>query len=122
MQQRGIVHPDMLARLQPNFYPSLCTILVPSQAQDAWGQVIGTPSILEDYEDLPCRIAPASGREQRSAQQVYVEGQYHIALNGYYPAITEQMIATVNATEYNIEHVEHDGNQKTTRIMVRLVT
>jgi len=122
MQQRGIVHPALLDRVQPNFYPSLCTIQELGTAQDEYGQETGEPVDLEDHINVPCRIAPVvAPSEQRSSQQVFVEGKYAVALNGYYPAIEEDMVAVVDGTIYDIEFVAHDGNQQTTRLNVRLV-
>lgn len=122
MQQRGIVHPRLMERVQPNFYPSLCTIQTTSTEQDEYGQEIGTVASLEGHTDIPCRIAPViADSERRTPQQVYVEGRFNVALNGYYPAIQEDMVAEVDGTSYGIEFVGHDGNHTMTHLIVRLV-
>lgn len=121
MQQHGIVHPSMLARIQPNFYPSLCTIQEANEEQDSVGQLIPDPINLTGHVDIPCRISPRSRREVRSEEQVYVNATHHVALGGYYPNIDETMLAVIDSVSYDIEGVEVDGNQKTTRLFVRLV-
>ena len=121
MRQHGIVHPLMLERIQPNFYPSLCTIMQPNGVRDEVGYLAPSPTILNGHADLPCRIAPRSTREVRSENQIYVNATHHVALGGYYPDITENMAAIVDEVTYDIEGVEWDGNQKTTRLWVRII-
>lgn len=121
MQHRGLVHPHMLERIQPGFYPSLCTIQELNSVRDSVGQPISVPTDLLEHTDLPCRIAPRSTREVRTENIIYVNATHHIALGGYYPAITENMAAVVDDVSYDIEGVEWDGNQKTTRLWVRII-
>lgn len=122
MQQRGVIHPEMLERVQPSFYPSLCTIQELGTAQDEYGQETATPVDLANHVDIPCRIAPVvAASEQRSQQQVFVESKYNVALNGYYPAIQEDMVAVVDDVTYGIEFAGHDGNQTMTHLTVRRV-
>lgn len=121
MQQHGLIHPHMMGRIQPNFYPSLCTIGARSTAQDEYGQEIGTVTPVGGLTDLACRIAPRGATETRSAQQIYATSTHHVALNGYYPAIAPHHVATVDGIDYDIEGVEHDGNHETTRLFVRRV-
>lgn len=121
MRQHGIVHPEMLARIQPNFYPSLCTIQESNPVRDSVGQQIPDWIDVPPLTDLPCRIAPLTAREVRSENQVYVASTHNVALGGYYPTITEGMQAVVDGLGYDIEGVEWDGNQKTTRLFVRLI-
>lgn len=121
MQQHGIVHPAMLGRIQPNFYPSLCTIMQRNGVRDSVGYLSPSPTILNGHADLPCRIAPRSTREVRSENQIYVNATHHVALGGYYADITEAMTAIVDDVSYDIEGVEWDGNQKTTRLWARII-
>ncbi len=121
MRQHGIVHPEMLARIQPNFYPSLCTIQESNPVRDTFGQQIPAWANVVDLVDLPCRISPRSTREVRSENQVYVDATHQVALVGYYATIHEGMQAVVDDLAYEIEGVEWDGNQKTTRLFVRIV-
>lgn len=122
MQQRGLIHPALMVRLQGGLYPSRCTIATLGTEQDEYGQEIGTPVDLEGHVNLPCRIAPmVAPSEQRTSQQVFVDGRYNVALAGYYPAIQEDMAAVIDDTTYGIDFVGHDGNQTMTHLIVRQV-
>lgn len=121
MQQHGIVHPGLLAKLQPNFYPSLCTIAVPSTVQDEFGEETATLTPVVGMTNIPCRVAPRGVNEVRQTEQIYTEATHHVALNGHYPGIANTMAAQIDGVTYDIEGVEHDGNQKTTRVYLRLV-
>lgn len=123
MNQLGLIHPQMVGRLQPGLYPSLCTIQESDPDLDAHGQPIPDWTNLADHVNIAARLAPVmtNRAERRSQEQIYVVGQFHIALNGHYPAITEDMRALVDGVAYDIEHVEHDGNGHTTRLLVRKV-
>lgn len=121
MNQRGIIHPDMLARVQPNFYPSMCTIRAATITRDAYGQPQQTWHDLAGHTNLHCRIAPRSTQERMSPAQVYVVATHHIALGGYYPTIDETMQVIAEGIVYEIEGVEWDGNRKMTRLFARLV-
>lgn len=124
MNQLGIVHPDLLARLAPNHYASTVTIQYPVVTQDSYGEGSVGWTTLAGHAGLRCRIAPQQqfSREQRNQAQLYAVHVWDIALAGYYPAITEEMRATVDGTAYDIELVQHDGNHETTHIQVRVVT
>ena len=120
---QGIVHPDMLARLQPNHYPSLCTIQQASEVADSFGELVKTWANLAGHVDLPCRIAPATmGRsnEVRGQAQLYQVQNFIIALTGHYPAITEKMRAVVGSTNYDIEVARPDGQGATMALDVRI--
>ena len=122
MQDRGIVHPDMLERVQPNFYPSLCTIQTATAVDDPFGETTLTWADLAAHIDIPCRIAPADSREMRNADQVYTSATHKVNLNGYYPAIAAGHQTIVDDVTYSIEGPpQHDGNRKMTRLMVRKV-
>jgi SPP1 family predicted phage head-tail adaptor len=120
MNQRGIVHPALLARVRPGFYPSLCTVQELTAVQDEYGEEIQSYVDVPNHVDIACRIAPRSSREQREAQQVYAEATHHVALGGHYPAILPAMRVLVDGLAYAIEGPpQHDGNQQMTRLYVR---
>ena len=122
MRQHGVVHPDLMERVQPNFYPSLCTIGTATVVDDPFGEPVSTWVDLEDHVQIPCRISPTGTREQRSAEQAYAAATHIISLNGYYPAIDAHMQATVDGITYQIEgDPQSDGNKKTTRLHVRKI-
>ena len=120
--QLGIIHPEMLSRVQPNFYPSTCTIQQATEVADSYGQLVPTWANLADHVDLSCRVSPgspSSGNELRTQIQIYTVHTWVIAFNGHYPDILETMRAVVDSVVYEIEQVQHDGNNKTTRLRVR---
>lgn len=120
---QGIVHPDLLARLQPTHYPSLCTIQQASETPDSYGELVETWANLAGHVDLPCRIAPATmGRsnEVRSQAQLYQVQSFTIALAGYYPAIIEKMRAVVAGQAYDIDVVRPDGQGATMALDARI--
>ena len=122
--QLGIVHPEMLERLQTNFYPSTCAIQSATETADSFGQLQLSWSNLAGHGSIPCRVAPeqAFNREARGSEQTYAVHKWRIALNGHYTSITEKMRAVVNSISYDIETIAHDGNGQTTRLICRVVT
>lgn len=112
----------MLAAIPAGVYPSLCTIQVGTGTQDAYGHVEPvTWGNLASHVNLACRIAPRGASERRQPEQVYAEATHTVSLQGYYPAIRASMRAVVNGVAYDIDGVEHDGNQVTTRLYARLL-
>jgi hypothetical protein len=129
MKQRGLVHPRMIPELVGfgpgefgSFYPSLCTIstvqsviVPPGVEQDVLQPVLG-------LENIPCRLAPATTSETRSAQEEFVQALSMVTLAGYYPQIESIMAPTIDGKLYAMEgEPERDGNLKTTRFRVREV-
>lgn len=122
--QLGIVHPEMLGRLQANFYPSVCAIQNATETAGSFGQLQLTWSDLAGHGAIPCRVAPevnARGEVRDQTQTIAVH-RWRIVLNAYYPSIIEKMRAVVNSVVYDIDRVEHDGNEKMTRMVCRIVT
>lgn len=120
---QGIVHPDLLARLQPNHYPGLCTIQQASVTADSYGELTKTWANLAGHVDLPCRMAPSTiGRsnEVRGQAQLYQVQSFTIALAGYYPSIAETMRAVVGGANYDIEVARPDGQGATMALDVRI--
>ena len=122
--QLGIVHPEMLARLQANFYPSVCAIQSATETSDSFGQLQQSWSNFAGHGSIACRVAPeqAFNREVRGGEQTYAVHKWRIALNGHYTSITEKMRAVVDSINYDIETVVHDGQGQTTRLICRVVT
>lgn len=122
MNQLGIVHPGLLASLQPNHYASTVTIQQSTPTPDSYGEEVESWTNLASHVDLRCRIAPQQqfSREQRNSAQLYAVHVWDIAIAGYYPTITEEMRAVVDSVSYDIELVQHDGNHETTHLQVRI--
>lgn len=124
MNQLGIVHPGLLASLQPTHYASTVTIQYAVVTQDSYGEESEGWNTLAGHADLRCRIAPQQqfSREQRNQAQLYAVHVWDIAVAGYYPGITEEMRAVVDGVSYDIELIQHDGNHQITHLQVRIVT
>lgn len=120
--QLGIIHPELLSRVQPNFYPSSCTIQEPTETADSYGQPIPSWGNLSGHVGISCRLSPesqASGDELRTQTQIYTVHSWLISFNDYYPLIDETMRAVIDGATYDILQVQHDGNNQTTRLRVR---
>lgn len=125
MNQLGIIHPDMLTRLQPNFYPQTCAIHARAVG-DGYAQAADTPDAdpVAGLEEIRCRISPIlqGSNETRRPEQAWMVGRYNIALNGYYPQIDGTQFVKADDIFYEIEPPpQHDGNDKTTRLLCRIV-
>lgn len=122
--QLGIVHPGLISALSA-FYPSRCTIGSATETQSPTGAVQQGWAAVPGLVDLPCRMAPAqagqSSREVRSDSGTYGDYAYTIALQGYYPTITETHQVTVDGVTYDVQSVAHDNNHAATELFVRLV-
>lgn len=122
--QQGIIHPDLLARLQPTgHFPATCTIQAPTETQDSYGAVVQTWGNLAGHVDLPCRLAPEVQRsgEFTAPGQTYTRDSHRLLLAGHYPTVTAKMRAVVDGTSYSINLVQPDGQGATTRLMVEVV-
>lgn len=125
MNQLGVIHPDMLSRLHPNFYPAVCAIHDRATG-DGWANAADTPAAtpVAGLTGVPCRISPviAGSRETRRPEQAWMENRFHIALGGHYPQINGTQFVVADGVTYEIEPPpQHDGNAKTTRLLCRIV-
>jgi head-tail adaptor len=117
----------MLTRLAA-FYPSTITIQQDAGGQDTAGQPTANWVNLANHVNLPCAVAPISpgipeAREDRTRTETVAIATTHIALRGYYPAITTLMRAVVTGGRtYDILGVEHDSQGKTTRLKCEVVS
>jgi len=123
MRQGEIIHYGMLENLY-RFFPRKVTIkhLVPA-SQNSYGEpVTGTWTNVEGLANLPCQIAPAEGEKQKKADMSPVIYTHRIVIAGYYPEIQENYKAVMDDdVEFEIVKVEHDSQQKSTPLKVRLV-
>ena len=123
--QLGIVHPGLMDRVYlhttNSLYPSLCTIQTFTTTRSAAGATVQAWATLADHDDLPCRIAPASGGENRTHELIYAVRGWTVAIKGAYAGIQEKMRAVIAGVEYDIEASQIDGNGINTRLQVREV-
>lgn len=79
--QLGIVHPELVSRLQPNFYPTSATIRRKTRVSDGMG---GQTETWADVATVRCRYAPGGGKagEQITADRLENASQWTIAFAG----------------------------------------
>lgn len=117
----------MLATLQTDFFPQACTIQAAEDGQDAYGQPLSDDGVtggwedVDGLEDLPCRLAPATGGKRRTAEAAYLNATHVIQIAGQYPAITTKMRAVVDSQAYAVLLVSHDAEGAMTRLTVQIV-
>lgn len=123
--QLGIVHPNLLTRLTPSFFPSLCTVQSDGATRSASGAAVAPAwANVTGLVDIPCRMAPSTQTDQEVLAQagIYTEHLSVVALAGYYPTITEVMQVVVDDTARGIEYVRHDSQALATYLYVRTVS
>lgn len=123
MNQRGLVHPDMLERLRANHLPDTATIQEATATLDSYGQPSVTWSAVTGLSDLGCRLAPWSqDQERRLPEMVTTETTHVLLLAGHYATITTAMRALVSGVAYDITAVRHDGNEASTWLGLEVIS
>jgi hypothetical protein len=119
MKSATIVHPGLSARLDGH-YPQRVTLQVPSEDRSASGQVQETFEPFAGHADLPCALQPRHTTQDRTSGDVvrYMRSTHRIEINGYYPAITDRMLARIDGVNWKIEGVEHDSLETLTELFV----
>jgi hypothetical protein len=121
-----LVHPEMLRRLERDFFPQTCTIQQAASTLDEYGQELADDdeskwAVVTGLEALACRVAPATGGTHRTAKLTVTDCTHVIVLAGKYPVITTQMRAVVDDQAYMIRLPSLDAEGITTRLEVNLV-
>lgn len=123
MNQRGLVHPDMLERLRANHLPDTCTIEAATETLDSYGQPSVTWSAVSGLSSLGCRLAPWSQEQERRLPELVTTTTTHVLLlAAHYPAITTEMRAVVSGVSYDITAVRHDGNEASTWLGLEVIS
>lgn len=123
---QGIIHPSMLAWLEPNFYPSRLTVQTAVESRSPTGAIIWTWTDAAGMIDLPCRIAPQSGSEQRTPQQVLTQSLQTCVVPVFLEITTKDRVK-VDSVIYDVTSVDTDGQTvngipKTTRLTLKVVS
>lgn len=105
-----------------DFYPSTVTIQEATEGQGSYGEETLSWADKTGHVDLSCRLAPSGGREVKKADQTYVVATHVIAIAGSYPTIAEKDRAVIEGQNYDILLVENDGQERSTRLMVEVVS
>jgi len=123
----SLIHPRLLSSLSATFYPSVCTIQVATETQDAYGQPIPAWADVPGLISLPCAVAPLNSGTPAEAERRRADGTievvtHHIAIAGYHLTIIAKMRAVVSGMNYDVVAVEFDSHAITTRLRTRLVS
>ena len=98
----------------------------PSEVTDQFGQVDlihSTP--VAGLEGIPCKFAPQSATPAesdtvRTAEQFDTKREWHLTLLGYYPAVQQRFLLSVDGGDlYQIMAAESDSENTMTRCAVR---
>lgn len=120
----GIVHPGMLTPLAAAFFPSKLTIQAATSGRSPTGAVLPFWGNVAGMVDLPCRVAPVSGAENRTPEQVLAQDVRLCVVPGNLVGVTVRHQALVDGAAYDIVSVDHDGQNppRLTRLMLKVVT
>lgn len=127
MAARPLIHPRMLARIGPQFWPSRCAIQDVMVTQDSFGEEQRTYTTVIGLESIPCTKAPISFdsplglTENSRGNLTEFRTVQHVTLQGAYPTITEHMRAVIDGETYDIVGAETDSHTTQTRIKVQQV-
>lgn len=110
--QLGIIHPNLLPWLVPNFFPSQITIQVEQPSRTPTGAVTAGWVDVEDMVDLACRIAPQGGQESRTTQQILTQELHICEVPLELAGVTTKHRAVVDGRVYDIVTVANDGQQQ----------
>lgn len=100
-----------------------CTIKTNTGQRSPSGQRIPAWTELPGHENIPCRKsiqkqgAGGNFEQERAGGTITLTGQV-VLLNGYFPAITEEMVAEVDGIQYDIEGVQHTSDDQFTYLSV----
>lgn len=125
---RALIHPRLLDRITPTFYPSRATVegslptRTPSGATvSAWGSVAG-------LADIPAAVSPmifTRAGERQTSELTTSETTHRIALAGSFPQITAAMRLRVtgpNAGVYDVIRPDRDSHGVTTVLEAQILT
>lgn len=127
MNSAELVHPRFLASVNPQIWPSLCTIQATANTLDtSGGPAVGAPVNITGLINIPCREVPLGqlGRyelEKRLETMTLTEAGTLIELRGHYPAIITRNIAVVDGVSRDILGTYSDGNHTITILHVTII-
>lgn len=124
MRSRPMVDPRMLGQLG-EFFPSRCTIQRDTgTGRSATGDPQPDWQDLDGHANIPCSKAPVAGQRQREVRrgdQTVLLSTARVALQGYFPQITEHHRAVVDGQALNIILALADSRSALTYLDVELV-
>jgi len=110
---------------------SLCTIQVPSGADDAIGAPSGTYADVAGLINIPCTAPPEgigtgiSAAEMKELQYDSGIVPLHVLLDDWYPQIRDLWLAgaraVIDGTPFDLMGAESDSQMKMTRLKLRIL-
>lgn len=125
---RSLVHPRLMDRLAPAFFPSRATIQANTPTRSASGHPTPVWAPVAGLANIPAAVSPLhlarGGGEQRTSDLTIAEATHRIGLAGAYPAIEPTHRAVVtgpSAGIYDITRPQSDGHSGMTVLECRTV-
>jgi hypothetical protein len=121
---RPLIHPRMLDRLQPSFYPSRVTIEAKASTRTGTGAEVPGWTPVPGLVRIPAAVAPeffARPSETRGPVLTVDERVRTVILAGLYSGITTRMRALVDGAPYEITGAVPDSHATLTRLSLRQV-
>jgi SPP1 family predicted phage head-tail adaptor len=117
---RGLLDSRMASKLG-RFYPSRCTIQIATNTRGTAGSKVSTFADDPTRLDLPCAIAPVSGKEIERDNQTVVIATHRIAFATTVD-VTEAERARIGAVVYDILAVQTDSHEHATYLDCEVVS
>jgi hypothetical protein len=99
----------MFEALLPNFYPSLLSVEHYEESRSPTGAIIKGYVAVAGMTDLPCRIAPQSGTESRTAEQVLTQDVQVCVTPIRLEGISTADRVVVDGNFYDLISIDYDG-------------
>lgn len=112
---RALVHPRLMDRLAPTFFPSRATIEANPGTRTTSGYKAPAWAPVAGLRNLPAAVSPfhfSQAGEQRRTEATIAEATHRIGLAGPYPAITSShrvVISGPSAGVYDITKPKTDS-------------
>lgn len=99
------------------------TIQEPTEAPDAFGELVATWADKSGHVAIPCVLAPSTQREGgKRVDHVEAIPRFKFTLQGHYPLITDQMRAVCGGVTYNIVLALSDSQDLITTLTCEIVS
>lgn len=125
---RSAVHPRLMDRLAPGFFPARATIEANAPTRAASGHPTPVWTAVTGLRNIPASVSPfhfARSGELRRSEITIIEGTHRIGLAGSYPAITAKhrvVVTGPGAGTYDITRPQTDGQMGMTVLECRTVS
>jgi head-tail adaptor len=126
---RGLVHPKLIDKLAPAFFPDRASIEANVPTRSPSGAPIAAWSAVAGLRDIPAAVSPqifSRAGERRTAEITTAETTHRIGLAGTFPQITASMRLVIaggnHAGIYDILRPDLDSQSGLTVLEARIAT